>query len=196
MTIAQPTDSGNVVRLHTLDGHDGKPEWRRSLDRTSREFRYGWLQALDGISDALGLDDFTDALAQLEHLYHRACPDESEDEIDPDESYRVALMDRHFREQLGLVLSVIRHRHDPNPRQPDVAVWLYHCYDADHRLVYVGIGRNPEGRWKAHRKRWGEDVIARCVKIRLYPDLKSATVAETALISELCPPLNHRQVDA
>jgi predicted GIY-YIG superfamily endonuclease len=58
---------------------------------------------------------------------------------------------------------------------------LYRHYDADLRLLYVGITNNPGRRWEQHRdKEWWEEVAN--TKIERYPDRESVLQAERRAI--------------
>lgn len=156
----------------------------------------GWDIALDVVADALGVDD--EDLKALVAAYDEAVRTSTEDggetypawhypSLTADERFQWRDIARRVGQALGLSAAI------PAKRKP--GGWLYKCFDDQGRLSYVGVGRNPEGRWKAHREAWGEQAIAHCVKVREYADYATLRAAETALIAELLPPLNHNEVD-
>jgi predicted GIY-YIG superfamily endonuclease len=61
---------------------------------------------------------------------------------------------------------------------------LYRLYDADDRLLYVGISSNPHRRWKQHAlehaKTWWPDV--RGERVQWFESRREAEVAELAAI--------------
>ena len=76
--------------------------------------------------------------------------------------------------------------------KPPTRYWLYHIFGESDRLLYIGITRNPEGREKAHRKRWG-DVIER-FEYAEYTSHDELLVDEARLIAEHNPPFNAQHV--
>ena len=67
---------------------------------------------------------------------------------------------------------------------------LYRLYDAEHDLLYIGISREPEGRFKAHahNKNWWH-----CVKyadLTWFPSYPAAKRAESAAHISERPPYN------
>jgi len=68
---------------------------------------------------------------------------------------------------------------------------LYRFYDADGRLLYVGISNNPESRWKGHRysiKRWPALVARRADE--WFDSRTEAEAAEVAAIKDEKPRFN------
>lgn len=68
---------------------------------------------------------------------------------------------------------------------------LYRFYDADDRLLYVGISNDPESRWNGHRysiKRWPSLVTRRAVD--WFDTRPEAEAAEVAAIKEEKPRFN------
>jgi predicted GIY-YIG superfamily endonuclease len=68
---------------------------------------------------------------------------------------------------------------------------VYRLYDADGRLLYVGISRDPVVRWGQHQgKRWWPKVATYAVD--WHVDRESAAVAETEAIRQEKPSHNCR----
>ncbi|MFC5144267.1 GIY-YIG nuclease family protein [Streptomyces aureoversilis] len=63
-------------------------------------------------------------------------------------------------------------------------VALYRLFDANHQLLYVGISKDPMGRWREHvANSWWRDVAE--YSVTWYPTRAEARAAEkTALTSE------------
>lgn len=59
---------------------------------------------------------------------------------------------------------------------------LYRLYDAEGRLLYIGIARNPDARMRTHRslKRWWPEVAR--AEIEWHSDRNGAERAEAACI--------------
>ncbi|MFJ6348634.1 DUF6907 domain-containing protein [Streptomyces sp. NPDC092046] len=71
---------------------------------------------------------------------------------------------------------------------------LYRLYDADDRLLYIGITKNLEQRWTGHRhsatsSKWWPDVVRKVIE--WHPSQEAADAAETAAI-ETEEPLHNR----
>lgn len=63
---------------------------------------------------------------------------------------------------------------------------VYRFYDAEGRLLYVGISLNLEGRLAKHRRReWWPEVV-RC-DVEWFEDRRGAKAAERAAIAEEDP---------
>ncbi|MFJ7999002.1 GntR family transcriptional regulator [Streptomyces sp. NPDC096310] len=76
---------------------------------------------------------------------------------------------------------------DANPGERTA---LYRLYDADDRLLYVGISRTPEDRWKRHDLfKWWWPKVARKTATWL-PNWADALKAEAAAIREEKPRFN------
>ena len=75
------------------------------------------------------------------------------------------------------------------PDPPDSTA-LYRLYDADHDLLYIGISRVPEERFKAHEhdKRWWHCV--RYVDLTWFDSFREAGKAEKAAQLSERPPNN------
>jgi hypothetical protein len=57
--------------------------------------------------------------------------------------------------------------------ESDAPTSVYRLYDADRRLLYVGVAYDPAARWKQHRsRRWWKDVVEKTVVP--YPTRKDA----------------------
>lgn len=72
------------------------------------------------------------------------------------------------------------------PRIPgvrrDVPHYLYRCYDADDRLLYIGCSNGPLARVESHRESaWWGDRIAR-VRFTVFPDREYALSKEREAI--------------
>lgn len=67
---------------------------------------------------------------------------------------------------------------------------LYRFYDADERLLYVGIANNPEQRWKAHARTadWWPQAARKSVE--WFDSRPAAAAAETRAISAEAPTHN------
>jgi GIY-YIG catalytic domain len=67
---------------------------------------------------------------------------------------------------------------------------VYRLYDADDVLLYVGIGRRPENRWKRHvrSKRWWPQVARKHVE--WHSDRPAALLAEAVAIHDEKPLYN------
>lgn len=74
--------------------------------------------------------------------------------------------------------------------------WVYHCFNAEGQLLYVGITSTGFRRLRIHGndKEWWPEVAN--VKIDHHPSAESALEAETRLIRDLQPPYNKRGVVA
>lgn len=71
----------------------------------------------------------------------------------------------------------------------DKPTCLYRIYDADERLLYVGISNNLDGRMSKHRRRdWWRD--ARYMEVRWFDDRTSALSAERHAIRDEDPIYN------
>jgi predicted GIY-YIG superfamily endonuclease len=64
---------------------------------------------------------------------------------------------------------------------------LYRLFDANGTLLYLGISRNPENRWKLHsdRQTWWHHVAEKTVE--WYPSRTEAEAAEARLTAEELP---------
>lgn len=87
------------------------------------------------------------------------------------------------------VLRAARHR-----REGGMNYWLYHIYGENDRLLYVGITRNPTGREKAHRRRWG-NVIER-IEYEQFDSHEEVLAEERREIAIHNPPFNCEHVGA
>lgn len=64
----------------------------------------------------------------------------------------------------------------------DVPHFVYRCYDASDRLLYIGCSNGPLHRVKAHRETaWWGDRIAR-VRFTVFPDRRKALSIEREAI--------------
>jgi len=71
---------------------------------------------------------------------------------------------------------------------------LYRLFDADDRLLYVGIAFNPEARWNEHRgKAWWPSVVRKSVE--WHPTRLVALEAEARAIEAESPRHNRLGVD-
>lgn len=61
---------------------------------------------------------------------------------------------------------------------------VYRLYDADGRLLYVGMGRNPMGRWASHADQhaWWTDVAR--FEVTWYPTRREAAAEERRALRE------------
>lgn len=75
---------------------------------------------------------------------------------------------------------------------------LYRLYDADGRLLYVGIAQDPEKRWSQHsrtkRATWWPLVARKTVE--WFPNREAADAAETIAINNEKPPSTARSARA
>lgn len=78
---------------------------------------------------------------------------------------------------------------------PSARAALYRLYDANDRLLYVGMTSDPKKRWAAHavRKPWWPEVATRDVE--WFADRKAAQEAEAAAIRGESPLYNHQHND-
>lgn len=67
---------------------------------------------------------------------------------------------------------------------------LYRLYDAEDRLLYIGIGYSPQARWTVHskEKNWWPLVARKSVE--WYPSWREAKAAETIAITNERPAYN------
>jgi len=73
-----------------------------------------------------------------------------------------------------------------------MSFWVYRCYDAEDRLLYVGQSGNVDQRIKIHRR---GPVGARMVRHEVagpYPTREAALTAEARAIASEKPLLNQR----
>jgi hypothetical protein len=65
----------------------------------------------------------------------------------------------------------------------DLPHFVYRCYDASGRLLYVGCSINPDDRLKEHRyfRSWWADRIAR-ITLESFPDQAAGQAAEKTAI--------------
>lgn len=75
----------------------------------------------------------------------------------------------------------------PNP--PDNTA-LYRLYDAEHDLLYIGISRTPEERFKAHAHERNWWHLVRYVDLTWFTSYPAARAAEIAAHLAERPPLN------
>lgn len=68
--------------------------------------------------------------------------------------------------------------------------YVYRCYDADGRLIYVGCTVNPNRRiaWHRNSSWWGHQIDA--VRNRVYPDRPTALMRERQAIAAEQPRWN------
>lgn len=71
----------------------------------------------------------------------------------------------------------------------DAPHFVYRCYDADGRLIYIGCTNNPAVRLAAHRKTWWGYQIA-AVRNLVFSDRTTALAAERKAIAEERPRWN------
>ncbi|MFE9738848.1 DUF6907 domain-containing protein [Streptomyces sp. NPDC006477] len=74
---------------------------------------------------------------------------------------------------------------------------LYRLYDADDRLLYIGITKNLEQRWTGHRysptsSKWWPDVVRKAIE--WHPTHEAADAAETAAIEAEDPLYNRAKL--
>lgn len=79
---------------------------------------------------------------------------------------------------------------DRSPDEPSARTALYRLYDAGDQLLYVGISRDPSGRFKAHahEKSWWHHVVR--TEIEWRDGWKQAREAEDAAIRSERPLYN------
>lgn len=78
------------------------------------------------------------------------------------------------------------HREQARRAQPH---FVYRCYDADRRLLYVGCTRQPAKRWQSHGdKPWRPQVVA--IEWEPHPDFRSGRAAERDAIQTERPAYN------
>lgn len=71
---------------------------------------------------------------------------------------------------------------------PQGRTCVYRLYDADNRLLYIGMSRDPKRRWAQHqaqRKPWWPDVVSR--QVVWFPTRVIAEVVEREAIKEEHP---------
>lgn len=75
------------------------------------------------------------------------------------------------------------------PESPERTA-LYRLYDAEDRLLYIGITNSPDSRWKshAHKSPWWPQVAAKHVE--WLPTRQQAKREERAGVEEHNPPYN------
>jgi hypothetical protein len=75
----------------------------------------------------------------------------------------------------------------------DLAHYVYRCFDAAGRLLYVGCSINPDDRLKEHRyfRTWWTDRIAR-IDLEGFPDQAAGLAAEKNAI-QIEHPIHNRQ---
>lgn len=61
---------------------------------------------------------------------------------------------------------------------------VYRLYDANDRLLYVGMGRNPMGRWSSHADQhaWWPSVVR--FEVTWYPNRREAAAEERRALKE------------
>ncbi|WP_327162079.1 GIY-YIG nuclease family protein [Streptomyces zaomyceticus] len=61
---------------------------------------------------------------------------------------------------------------------------VYRLYDAVNRLLYVGMGRNPMGRWASHADKhpWWQEVVR--YEVTWYPTRIEAAAEERRALKE------------
>ncbi|MFJ6559937.1 GIY-YIG nuclease family protein [Streptomyces sp. NPDC091412] len=74
--------------------------------------------------------------------------------------------------------------------EPPERTALYRLYDAEDRLLYVGITTNPKVRWRAHArdKRWWPEVARKTIE--WFETRKSAERVEKIEVEEESPVYN------
>lgn len=78
----------------------------------------------------------------------------------------------------------------PSTIRREVPTYVYRCYDADGRLLYIGCSNNPAARVAAHRAfAWWGGRIAR-VRNTVFPNREAALVREKAAIYSERPACN------
>lgn len=85
------------------------------------------------------------------------------------------------------------HSMPDQPTPPPERTALYRLYDAEGRLMYIGISANPGERLKAHRYNLGRQEWARLVArqaIEWHPSRSAALEAEEVAIRRERPPHN------
>lgn len=72
----------------------------------------------------------------------------------------------------------------------NVRTAIYRLFGAEDNLLYVGVAKNPEARWRDHRsaKPWWLEVQRKTVD--WYPTRLAALVAEAEAIRDECPVYN------
>lgn len=79
----------------------------------------------------------------------------------------------------------------PDPIRRDLPHYVYRCYDADDRLLYVGCSYNPPSRFRQHRStEWYGDVAR--TRLVVFPDRRKALDMERLAI-ETEGPIHNRQ---
>lgn len=78
--------------------------------------------------------------------------------------------------------------------EPPERTALYRLFDADGRLLYIGIAKNPTVRWQQHARdkadTWWPDVANK--KLEWFDARSEAEAAEVAAIRSEGPPYNDR----
>lgn len=98
----------------------------------------------------------------------------------------VHLAERAYYAERGKYLALRTRPELPGPTTK--RFWLYRLFDRRHRLLYVGITANPNGRLRAHRKRFGE--LLDHWTLEEYDDQSAVLEAETRAIDLESPAFN------
>lgn len=74
--------------------------------------------------------------------------------------------------------------------RPNVPTYVYRCYDAAGRLLYVGRSNQPATRITAHRTHawWGDRIAT--VRFTVFPNRAKAAEMEGRAIYDECPIAN------
>jgi len=80
---------------------------------------------------------------------------------------------------------------EESPRFASVTA-LYRFFDADKRLLYIGVTGQPRERWPAHRRKAKWWPLAAYVAVEIHPTEWQALNAERAAIQTENPQFNKR----